>query len=369
MRWGTPRCFVERDLYTAKLGSFESTEIEQRLFGRVDHDGRHAVEHFSNFDHAVINREAFRNLMRYMSLQKIRTPKGLAHFAELFGFTEKNQILAKMAELQDIFGATWTEASWSIVEATEAETKFILSDHPVTLYNPRCPPGSVQCRGDRDPDIRLNATHTLFPLSMEKVLILTNVSWLRNPYGNPLAYRPNPELSRNTVFSFHQIQAKRMLTNTEVNEINYVIKERARRYIAAAEEAWLYPERVISTAHWNRLGGGYLFMPDPRSATFTVGIKIGYGGGRSDGFDAYGRRPGQPGYQDEAAKDAEQRTFRAFQGEFARVFGPKRRGRSFEFNRLSPEEDTPDAHASYLAQESKYKPPGSRRKSRGRGKR
>jgi hypothetical protein len=68
----------------------------------------------------------------------------------------------------------------SIADASFSPTKFIVSDHPVTLYNPGCFPQSKCCRGHQDPDIRLVGTHTIFPLSRDKLLILTNVSWVRS---------------------------------------------------------------------------------------------------------------------------------------------------------------------------------------------
>ncbi len=38
-RWGTNGCFKQTDLYTTRFGDWESTEIEQFFFDRVDHDG------------------------------------------------------------------------------------------------------------------------------------------------------------------------------------------------------------------------------------------------------------------------------------------------------------------------------------------
>jgi hypothetical protein len=169
-----------------------------------------------------------------------------------------------------------------------------------------------------------------------------------------LETRPNPTLFRPAIFNFTQIQTGRFLTDIEVNEINYIIKSRACRYIAAAEEAWLYPERRLRRMNWDKLGNGYLLMPDPRSVSFSSEIIIGYEEGRADGFDAYGRKPWQSGYDDKERHDSEWKIFHAFKGEFARVFGPKRRGLSYEFGRLSNEEDTPEYHAYHLSLESRH---------------
>jgi len=54
-RWGTDRCFKETDLYTTRFGAWESTEIEQFFFGRVDTKGRDAIEYFATFAHPGVS--------------------------------------------------------------------------------------------------------------------------------------------------------------------------------------------------------------------------------------------------------------------------------------------------------------------------
>jgi hypothetical protein len=46
----------------------------------------------------------------------------------------------------------------------------------------------------------------------------------------------------------------------------------------------------------------------------------------SDMFDSYRRRSGQAAFKDQSQAEQERRTHFAFQGEYARLFGPKRRG-------------------------------------------
>lgn len=355
LRWGPSRCFCEHDLYTTKFGNWESTEIEEKFFGKIDYAGSRAVEYWLNFKHPSVDPESFQNLLLYISIQKLRTPKGLDYLAHLVNLSDRNMVLLKLQELQQLFCALWTECIWTIVDASQSQTKFLLSDHPVTVYNRGCFPLSKWCRGYRDPDIWLNGTHTLFPLGLEKMLILTNLSWVRNPYQNSLKARPNPNLFRPAMFNFMQIQTGRFLSEVEVSEINYVIKRRALRYIAASEEAWLYPEKSISTQWWDKLGNGYLFMPDPRSVSFSTEFIVGYKNKKSDLSDEYGRKPWQPDYGDKERRELEWVTFQAFQGEFARIFGPKRRGRAFEGGMLDSEEDDQEYHAYHLGLESKFK--------------
>lgn len=355
LRWGPSNCFYEEDLYTTKFLNWESTEIEEKFFGNIDSSGRAAINYFATFQHPSVDGKAFQNLLRYMSIQKLRTPKGLTYLSELVRITNKNLVLIKMQQLQQIFCALWTECIWSIIDASGSETKFIISDHPVTVYNRGCLPGSKWCLGHRDPDIAFSGTHTLFPLSLDKALILTNLSWVRNPYDHPRKARPNFYPFRNAMFNFMHIQTGRSLTDVEVNEINYVTKMGAYRYVAAGKKEWLYPENKILSQRWEELGQGYLFMPDPRSVTFSSEIIIGYDNKRADFFDEYGRKPWQPDYNNKAERDKEWETFHRFQGEFARVFGPKRRGRTFEFGQLDNGEDSPDYHAYHLSLEDKFK--------------
>jgi len=358
-RWGTDRCFKQTDLYTTRFGAWESTEIEQLFFGRVDTDGRDAIEYFATFTHPDANESAFTHLLNYMSVQKLRTPKGLAQLAAMTGMHDSNAVLLAMQQLQNLYCAIWTEAVWTLIDATQTQTKFILSDHPVTVYNRECFPGSESCRDFRDPDIRFVGTHTIFPLSPSRTLVLTNHSWVRNPYARATRLRPNHNFFRAAMFYFPSIQAGRELTEVEVNQINFIIKKRAYRYIAAADEAWLHPERHIPSEHWRKLDDLYLLMPDPRSDTVSEEIIIGYDNRRSDSFDAYGRRPGQPGFKDENLAKQERETHYAFQGEYARLFGPKRRGISGDFGGRQKSEDSPDFHQWHLSLEQKYGRPGA----------
>ena len=165
--------------------------------------------------------------MRYMCVQKLRTPGGLAAVKEEERLGDANSVLFRLQEYQKVFGATWSECVWQIADASRSATKLIVTDHPVTVYNRDRFPGGEACRGFRDPDIRLVATHTLFALSMEKVLILTNLAWARDPYQRPDAFRPNRGRFRSTVFSFLRIQTHRFLSEEEVVEINFVLKKRA----------------------------------------------------------------------------------------------------------------------------------------------
>lgn len=346
--WGADSCFKEKDLYTTFFGDLLSVEIEKFFFGKIDARSREALDYFANFKHPHANGEAFKVIMNYMSTQKLRTPKGLLLFKDLIKSQDHNQTLYWLQKYQNLHCATWSESIWQVASAENSQVKFIISDHPVTVYNRKANPESHFCTGYNDPDIRFSGTHTLFPLSEDKILIITNRSLLRNPNGNPLEMRPNPAYLRDTFFNFQEIQTDRMLTEYEVLEINYIIKKRAFRYIAAREKEWLYPERQIKMG-WFNLGSGYLLIPDPRSLVLSFSAMMSFSSGRVMGFDEFGRTPNMEDYSEGKMSRVENERFERFKGEFAKKFGPKRRGRTFSFGKIDEEFDSDDYHKYHLS--------------------
>ncbi|MES2023122.1 MAG: DUF4238 domain-containing protein [Patescibacteria group bacterium] len=357
IKQGSKKCFVEKDLYTTKIQSIESKDIEKYFFGKIDRKGQEAVEYFEKFAYPLKDwKTYFEDIMIYMSTQKLRTPKGLTWLKDKLNTDNKYNILSSMTTLGRMNCAIWTESVWLIADASNSETKFIISDHPITIYNRECGPRSQQCRNANDPDIFLQGSHTIFPLSLDKILILTNLSWVRNPYQSATKPRPNSNLFRNAIFKFTDIQTMRHLNEQEVREINFIIKNRAFRHIAGAKKDWLYPEKYVSKSNWNKYGEGYLLMPDPRP--IHLGGEIFWGGGPGPGgsMDEYGRVPEDPDYNKETNTYSEHRTLNWFKGEFAHLFGPHRRGRSFQAMSLDPEKDDDKFHQYHLnLQKKKYK--------------
>jgi hypothetical protein len=242
---------------------------------------------------------------------------------------DREDVLDHLTTLRRVYGAIWTECAWQIADAANSPTKFIVSDHPVTVYNRSCAPGHPWCKGANDPDIRLQATHTLFPLSSERLLILTNVLWACNPHRPPVELRANPDLFRGAMFNFLEIQTRRSLSEQEILKINCVIKRRAYRYIAAGREEWLYPERKVKF-NWRAIGDEHLLMPDPRSLHPGAEIIMGYAGGRTEAMDTFGRLPGDRRFGHEARNAEEIYSHRRWCDEFERLFGPARRGLSWD---------------------------------------
>jgi hypothetical protein len=188
----------------------------------------------------------------------------------------------------------------------------------------------------------MHASHTYFPLSLNKVLILTNLSWVHNPFQNELKVRPNPQFFRpgGSMFSFLGIQVGRKLTEDEVVQINYITKRRAFRYIAAAEREWLYPEKRVSTDHWKKLGDGLLLMPEPRLIVMGGETMMRDTSGRVEAFSEYGHKPWQKGFKDEERDRRDGDALYRFQAEWAMRHGPKYTAYNNEFGRGDLREDS-----------------------------
>jgi len=352
---GSRMCFVEKDLYTTRIRGIETKDIEKYFFGDIDSAGRASVNYFEGFTYPLKEwGSSLEDIMRFMSTQKLRTPKGLAFLSGKLGHQNKDALLHEMIRLQQLHCAAWVESVWLIADASQSATKFIVSDHPVTVYNRECGPRSDWCRGTNDPDIWLHGTHTMFPLSLEKVLILTNLSWVRNPYQSAIKPRPNPNPFRNTIFKYTDIKIERYLSEEEVRQINFIIKSRAYRYVAAGAEDWLYPEKFVSKSDWSRFGHGYLLMPDPRGIHIGGEILMGFKDGRVLGMDEYGRRPWDRDYNKESKNQSETDTLQWFQGEFANLFGPYRRGRSGQFGDIDKERDSDEFHQYHLSLQKRF---------------
>src|SRR3989338_4098270 len=124
-----------------------------------------------------------------------------------------------------------------IVSARNSKIKFLLSDHPITIYNPACPPDSNECSFPNEPRIEMKATQTIFPLDSNRCLIFTNLDYARNPdLPDPKAFRPNANPYRPTLARMDNTICKRELNENEVAKINLIIKLRAKQFLAAEKD-------------------------------------------------------------------------------------------------------------------------------------
>jgi hypothetical protein len=305
--------------------------MERIFFGEIDRRGLKAVEHFAEFSGLTESTPtAFRNLVPYMGAQRFRTPRGLDDIREAAHFLSdsSNAVLAALQSSFQSYGTMWTEGVWEIVRATRTRTKFLLTDDPVTFYCKLVFPS--EWTYPNDVSLKQIGTRTLFPLSLDSCLIITHLELTRKPDTTPTQSRTNARFYDHTVKHLGQIQFGRELDEDEVLRINYVLKRRSTRYIAAAEEEWLYPERHASSTDWKLLDDDWFLLPNLWRIGFTTSIM--FGGGKSGNFamDEHGYKPWQGGYQDEQRRNEEWEKFEAAKRKWAKKRIGKSRARNDE---------------------------------------
>uniref|UniRef100_UPI003B5CCC77 DUF4238 domain-containing protein n=1 Tax=Shewanella gaetbuli TaxID=220752 RepID=UPI003B5CCC77 len=245
-KWQTPtQRFYQRDLYTTFFGAEINDEIEKKLFGYIDDNGSHAVKAFLKDDQAEWHKH-FKDFFSYLDAQKIRTPKGLDWIQSYYPALSQNDLMKEMQSLRTLHCTLWAEGVRELVSAEDSEVKFIVSDHPVTVYNYACSPDSELCEYPNDPDISLKGSQTIFPLDKNRCLILTNLEYAKDSDGaNPLESRTNATKMRQSMVNTIEFINSRKLTTAEVTKINYIIKSRAHESVAGGSEQWLYPENDV----------------------------------------------------------------------------------------------------------------------------
>jgi hypothetical protein len=286
--WWTPKqCFYEYDLYTTSFFGVVNDEVEKYLFGTIDNDGLAAINAFINNDMPELHKR-FNKFFEYLDAQKIRTPKGLDWIKTKYSGLTQLQLMLEMQKIRQMHCTMWVEAVREIVSAEGSDIKFLLTDHPITIYNPDCPPNSTYCNYPNDPAITFKGSQTIFPLDLNHCLILTNLEYAENPLSKDfLVNRANARHFGQTISRLDAIIRSRKLADKEVKIINHILKDRARKYIAAAKKEWLFPEVDIQDS-WSQLRQ-VLLPPEDELYHFGGEIYVGYKDGTTGYQDAFGR--------------------------------------------------------------------------------
>lgn len=361
LNWSPDRCFYKDDLYTLKLGNWTTDDFEKRFFGVIDTNGRHAVALFGDFNglsNCLSNnpegkgvREAFQWLPQYMDAQRFRTPRGLDFLKSVVSARDPNETLLAMQRLYRFHTTMWSEGVWEIARARLSPTKFIVTDEPVTFFNRRGFPSELVY--PKDVGLEQVGTRTLFPLGLDACLIITHLQLVRNPSANPTTSRVNARAYQQTILEMTNTQFGRELEEDEVLRVNYILKRRATRYIAAAEEEWLYPERHVSTTDWAKLDDDWFLLPHLYKVPFHSEIMVGWENGSVWAADEYGRNPGNPRYKDPRLHEEEWIRCQVAKREWAK----KRTGKSVaHVDNFSREDEVGDAiMEEHLAESTKVK--------------
>lgn len=290
---GPKSCFWTQDLYTTQFGEILNDEIERYLFGRIDNEGAKAVRAFTDNDPAAIH-ESFQAFFEYLDAQKLRTPKGLDWVKSQYPRLTQLELMMEMQGLRLMHCTMWSEGVREIVSAEQSDVKFIVTDHPVTIYNAAYPPESSDCIYPRDPPIELIGSQTVFVLDENHCLILTNLEYAKNPDNVKLTEtRTNARYRGGGVVRTDAFIRTRKLTRDDVVGINYLLKKRARKYVAGAQRGWLYPEREYS-GQWADISK--ILLPRDELWRFGGEIYIGYQDRSTYYQDEFGRTSGAHQY-------------------------------------------------------------------------
>jgi uncharacterized protein DUF4238 len=282
----TSMAFRQRDLYSTFFGTSVNDEIERHLFGDIDTRGSKAVRAFAGTDVREWH-EHFQTFVEYLDIQKIRSPKGLDWLKTQYPKLSQNELMYEMQGIRMMHCTIWVGGVREIVSAEDSEVKFIISDHPVTIYNHAVPPTEKLSAYPLDPGIALRASQTIFPLNRDQCLILSNLEYAQDPSTSPLEKRTFARNYRQSMTRIDAFIRTRKLNAQEVAQVNFVLKSRARRFIGAGRKEWLYPEKTVAQP-WGDLRK--TFLP-PKNELFRFGgeMFVKYESGDVHYQDEFGR--------------------------------------------------------------------------------
>ena len=283
---GPKAAFSDFDLYTTQLGDTLNDDIETFLFGKIDKNGADAVRGWIAGDPIKIHLK-FQEFFAYMDAQKLRTPKGLDWILKHYHSLPQLDLMEQMQVLRHMHCTMWSEGVREIVSASKSSVKFLVSDHPITIYHSNFPPDVIECQYPSDPGIELIGSQTIFALDANNCLILTNIEYAENPeHADLFARRTNARFRGNSMVNTSAFIRSRDLNEAEVHGINLVLKSRAKKYVASSNPAWLYPEQHCLLS-WEAIGKILL----PRNDLWRFGgeMYIGYEDGTSEYRDKFGR--------------------------------------------------------------------------------
>lgn len=286
-------CFCEQDLYTTQFGELLNDEIERFLMGAIDTEGAKAVSAIADGNPSAVH-HALQPFFEYLDTQKLRTPKGLDWIKSKYSGLTQVELMVEMQGLRQMHCTMWAEGVREIISAEDSDVKFIVTDHPVTIYNAALPPESPACTYPSDPPIELIGSQTVFVLDENHCLILTNLEYAKTPSDVDLtARRTNARYRGQSIIKTDAYIRTRKFSRDEVIAINYLLKYRANKFIAAGNKDWLYPEQHFA-GDWSAIGK--ILVPRDQLWQFGGEIYVGYEDGSVYYQDEFGRTSGSHKY-------------------------------------------------------------------------
>ncbi|WP_122531513.1 DUF4238 domain-containing protein [Pseudomonas viridiflava] len=301
---GPDAWFYESELYTIRAFGEVNDDIETMLFGTIDSIGKQAVEALISEDWDKIHR-TYSSFFEYMDAQRLRTPKGLAFLSHVADVKNQYELMMQMQRLRRMHCTMWGEGVVEIFSADEAEVKFIFSDHPVTFFNRFVFPQDKKVPAGMDPLQQWMGTQTIYPLSRDRLLVITHLEWARKQGEHrAVKKRTNARLFDNSIVRYDNVKRGRQLTSSQVRQVNLIIKLRAHRYIAGSNVEDLYPEKHLKTTLWSKLG--LFLMPQSLQVAMEGGYTfIKMNNGQYCFQDEFGRRPTSKEEFDAKVREAE----------------------------------------------------------------
>lgn len=286
---GPDAWFFESDLYTTRVFGEPNDDIERLLFGPLDDRGKIAITSYRDQDWETVSK-TYNSVFEFMDALCLRTPKGMLSWHRR-GIRNQNDVLNHMQVWRMMHCLMWAEGVLEIVTTPNGGPGFIFSDHPVTFFNRFVFPQDKQIPIGMDPPQAWMGTQTIFPMDRNHLFVLTHLEWTQKQ-GERRArtQRTNPRLYDNTMIRFDHCIRERELTAAQVQEVNFIIKARALRYIAGQKEEDLYPERGMKTTLWSKLGR-FLMPPQKGLFRFRGKMFVGYADGDIYYQDEFGRKP------------------------------------------------------------------------------
>lgn len=316
--------FQEEGLYSVALQGVRVDAIERHVFGKIDESGKRAMELFDiwpkangfiarggeyNFPDRFGNpAHRMSDLTKFIDVQKLRTPKGLARLKPLvLRRTRKmtnNEVISMMLERQERNCTMWLETRWEIFSAARSTVKFLLSDDPILHYNMDCYPLFKECVYPSDPSPFWKGTRILYPLSPDRILVLTHSQHMDDPNREEARKnRRNARVYDQVMLNFTKVRNERELDDQQVATINGAIKARATRWIASARQEELFPKDQCEPTPWCEIDR--LFHPEHRTSFSSSEVIVRYKDDSILFTNAYGERERVPGHFVRAREMAE----------------------------------------------------------------
>ncbi len=250
--------------------------LEKRFFGPIDSEGIEALRYMSSPDkHILPHAEIGIILLKYISAQKFRTPKGIELLAKSQPKMSREALLEILQEVHKDMVITLGESIVEILDASSCDTKFIVSDAPVIEWNPL----TSEVYADL---YLLKGTQVIFPVNKDTCLIFTprELGEGRLSKKQYLEPRINARKEGRLIFDIRKLQNLRTIENSDVGVINKLIKERALRYVVGGKKEFLFPSGNLSHM-------GILIAPKSPKITGGIATRIK---GKVEGIDEYGRK-------------------------------------------------------------------------------